>query len=99
MADVQKDHLRAKIIERAHNDIVASGAYTYRSFVRWVLELTLPRNQALYPENIKDRVVYVGSRIVEAYQWIGLSILSALLRVMRRFLPSRIESFLRKIFT
>lgn len=99
LENVRSDHLRAQMTERAYRDIVESGAYTYRGFVRWVLELTLPNPSTSHADSFKATAVYVQGRIYETCQWLALAILSALLRIIRRFLPSGIESLLRRIFT
>src|SRR6185369_9471689 len=39
---IQRDDLRQEITEQAFRDIVASGNYTYRSFVEHVLEEAVP---------------------------------------------------------
>jgi hypothetical protein len=40
---VERDDLRGEIVERAYQDVVASGRYTYRSFVEEVMRLAVPQ--------------------------------------------------------
>lgn len=97
LSDVRHDHLRSQITEKAYRDIVASGKYSYRAFVEEVLGSALPelpkRADAI------DSIWYACSRLYEVYQWMNLALLSLLIRLMRKFLPERFETFLRRLFT
>lgn len=98
MEYVRKDDLRLQIVERAYKDIVESGAYTYRAFVQWVLDLTLPEQPEIELTRPNSVLSYTWSRVFESYQWLNLAITSALLRTLRRHLPAGFETFLRKVF-
>jgi hypothetical protein len=98
MEYVRKDDLRLQIIERAYKDIVESGAYTYRAFVQWVLDLTLPKQSKFKSASTNNDLYYVWGRMFESYQWLNLAITSALLRFLRRHMPAGFEAFLRKVF-
>jgi hypothetical protein len=63
---VKQDHLRQEITEQAFRDIVASGNYTYRSFVEHVLREAVP-------EPHKDSVKRRGFSNALIYQWMRLS--------------------------
>lgn len=97
MEDVRKDELRLLIVERAYKDIVESGAYTYRAFVQWFLDLTLPKQLGIKPVGLKSALSYAWSRVFESYQWLNLAITSALLRLLRQCMPAGFETYLRKI--
>lgn len=97
LSQVKEDRLRPQLVERAYKDIVESGAYTYQSFVQWVLGLTLSDQQPRSDDS-KDQQSYVWSRIFENYQWISVAVISGLLGAVRRFLPTSFESFLRRLF-
>lgn len=99
LRDVKEDRLRSQIVERAYTDIVASGAYTYRSFVHWVLGLVLPDPGRAKPDKLKVQLLYAWSRLLEAYQWAHLALLSGSIRNIRRFLPAGFETFLRRLVT
>lgn len=97
LSDVKQDHLRSQITEKAYQDIVASGKYSYRVFVEEVLGSALPElpKQA----DAIDSIWYACSRLYEIYQWMNLALLSLLIRLMRKFLPACFETFLRRLFT
>ena len=97
LEDVRRDHLRATITERSYTDIVESGMYTYRAFVRWVLDLTLPDQTTGPSHDFMGSLSYAFGRIHETFQWIELALLSAILRLIRRFLPSGFETALRRM--
>jgi hypothetical protein len=63
---VKQDHLRQEITDQAFRDIVASGNYTYRSFVEQVLREAVPEPQ-------KDSVESPGFSTALIYQWMQLS--------------------------
>lgn len=97
LEDVRKDHLREKIVDRAYKDIVESGSYTYKAFVRWVLDVALLDKVIDQSYDLVGGISYGLGRLYENIQWIELAFLSAALRLMRRFLPPGFEAFLRKI--
>ncbi len=98
LEDVRKDHLREKITDRAYKDIVESGLYTYRAFVAWVMQVSLPRLDDGSSNGLASRVSYLISRVYENAQWIELAILSTALRFIRKFLPATVEAWLRRMF-
>lgn len=97
LEDVRKDHLREKITDRAYKDIVESGSYTYKAFVRWVLDVTLVDKGIDRSHHSAGGVWYGLGRLYESLQWIELALFSMVLRSIRRFLPSGFEAFLRRI--
>lgn len=99
LEDVRSDHLREKITARAYKDIVEAGLYSYRAFVVWVLQLSLSNPVSGSLNDSKGRVLYVIGRLYEIAQWIELMVLSTGLRLIRRFLPSGVETLLRRIAT
>jgi hypothetical protein len=50
---IQRDAVRGELTERAYRDIVASGAYTYRQFVRYVLEQALTPSVLTRPAGLR----------------------------------------------
>ena len=104
----QEDQIRAKITQRAYNDIIASGQYTYRYFVASVLRDTLGfqielsasqrsnQSSGWQFDQIRARFSYGLSRILEVLQWIEVAILSRAVQVIRRRLPKNVENALRK---
>ena len=100
LLDVKQDHLRARITENAYRDIVASGIYSYHTFVKQVLVDTIPDRLQDTTRSTLDTfsVAYFWSRIFESIQWIELIFVSGIVKFMRRFLPPKFENFLRKVF-
>lgn len=87
LEDIKKDHLRSQITDRAYHDIVESGLYTYRNFVRFILERTLPDqgSQSLLSE-VYGWIRYLYGRLFEVYQRIRV----------KRSLEKYYANFLRK---
>lgn len=51
MESIQKDDLREKLVANAYRDIVESGLYSYRNFVKFIIETSLEQ----MPESFKTR--------------------------------------------
>jgi hypothetical protein len=66
LAVIKHDNLRQEITVRAFRDVVASGNYTYRSFVEHVLQEAVPELQ-------QDSVDSAGLSTALIYQWMRLS--------------------------
>jgi hypothetical protein len=85
---VSKDDCRQKMVEQAFMDVVASGRYTYRYFVRSVIERSLserlPVGRTCW-QRFWERVMYLWMYIVEAGERL----------LMNALAPTR--PFLRKI--
>lgn len=70
---IKRDHLREEIIERAYQDIVGSGRYTYRSLVEFVLNKSLEhaeRKQSSLAASIRNRLIFYRMWWDEAYGWL-----------------------------
>jgi hypothetical protein len=64
---IQHDKVRAELVERAHNDIVASGKYTYRSFVETVIAQTIGAHAASGQTEGPVAVVHAWMRGLEQF--------------------------------
>lgn len=69
LEDIKNDHLRAQITDRAHRDIVESGLYTYRNYVRLILDHTLSkrRSKSFFAE-VYGWAMYFYGRLFEQYK-------------------------------
>jgi hypothetical protein len=102
---IQDDQLRQQMIEQAYCDVVASGCYSYRSFVHFVIHTALaPTGLAMCarPLGVWERMAYGWLRLTEALAWRCLAWLAASHRIMVKILPPRtihwIKSLLVKWF-
>jgi hypothetical protein len=64
---IQQDQRRAEIVERAHQDIVESGKYTYRSFVDTVIAQTIGAHAASRQAEGPAVVVHAWMRGLEHF--------------------------------
>lgn len=96
MHEIRQDRSRSQITERAYQDIVASGKYTYRHFVDSLLEQVLDQSAATRGAQSWKSLSYYWSRAVEAFQWLEVLILSTAIKAIRRFMPKSVESLLRQ---
>lgn len=75
--EMQRDDLRREITERAYREIVASGRYTYRSFVNFVLEESLkdrePEREAA-PRPVLNSIIYHWMRLSEFVSWVQVAL-------------------------
>jgi hypothetical protein len=72
--DIKQDHHRIAITERAYQDVVASGNYTYRSFVETVIHQSLPE---ISESKSRDRERSHASmlrwaQLVEKLSWVAV---------------------------
>jgi hypothetical protein len=96
MHEIRQDRSRNQITERAYQDIVASGKYTYRHFVDSLLEQVLDQPAATRGARGWASLSYYWSRAAESFQWLDVLILSTAIKVIRRFMPKSVESLLRR---
>ena len=68
---IRRDDLREKITENAYRDVVASGNYDYSSFVRFVLEKSLPVTMPSVSlrKRLYTFVSYYLCKMIDAYNY------------------------------
>jgi hypothetical protein len=72
---IKQDHLREEITERAYQEIVASERYTYKSYVDFVLEKSLPgfeSEKARAPSSGWNTLVYYWMRVSDFVSWVQI---------------------------
>jgi hypothetical protein len=75
LRDMQRDDLRSQITERAYDDIVASGQYTYQKFVDFVLQQSLQvRPQDASVSSVSAGAVYYWMRASEFLSWVQIAL-------------------------
>lgn len=77
LSDMRREDLRSGITERAYRDVVASGNYTYQSYVDSVLEKSLAgRSDALATpsEQFSAELVYYWMRVSEFLSWLQVAL-------------------------
>ena len=97
---VRQDILRSDITERAYQDIVQSGKYTYRRFVQYVIEEALAcRGLSVVSSNggIGTRVLYLWMRCWDVVSWGIVALVSFRNRFLKRILPREVVAILRKM--
>jgi hypothetical protein len=76
---IKRDELRDEIVERAYRDVVASGRYSYRSFVELVLGEAL-KDVESQPQPFLHRVfghiIYYWMRVFDASAWTTIKLSS-----------------------
>ena len=68
LAQLKADDLRHEITERAYHDIVASGRYSYREFVRYVFESALDTTSAV-DKGVSTAVLALRSKSEDDLYW------------------------------
>lgn len=73
---INQDQLRQEITDNAYRDIVASGKYTYRSFVEQVLRESVPHSQQNSGEEagLLASLVYQWMRVSDFLGWIQVAL-------------------------
>lgn len=76
---MQREDLRQEITERAYQEIVASGKYTYQSFVHFVLEESLKERAtatatAKPARPVLTALVYYWMRLSEFFSWVQVAL-------------------------
>jgi hypothetical protein len=99
MAD---DSERAAITERAYRDVVASGRYSYRSYVREIEDVIAGIAAPYAPQGsgLKERARHAAARATDRASWTRVGLVGkprpTLHRIMRTVLPIRVLYFVRK---
>lgn len=87
--------LRRQMVTASYEDIVASGRYSYRSFVELVIEQSLGAAAPARAKNFWWRLDAVADSLVNRrVTWVA-----ALRRIARRLVPSRLRPLLRNLVT
>jgi len=98
---IKQDEQRNAIVERAYQDIVASGQYTYKSFVEFILEQTHPVLKSCCATNSqKSRTEYFlwyWALCMDKVSWIRVAVNWYFTCLLARILPKKIVSFLSSI--
>jgi len=63
---IKDDTLRSKITERAYNDLITSGKYTYRNFVNYIITNSL-QGKPLKGTNLYSFAIFVENRMIELW--------------------------------
>lgn len=106
---IAKDELREEITARAWQDIVESGAYSYRRFASDVVDTSLqdfPPRPWSFRIALWQLVVYNGMLVRDRMSWLRLTlsvrfidpVMAALFSYSARFLPQQLRKALRKLF-
>jgi hypothetical protein len=72
LAGLGEESRRVELVERAHADVVASGAYTYRAFVARVLQTALPdgvRTRSSAPGRRMRTSEWLWARAADRVSW------------------------------
>ena len=88
---IKKDTLRDQIVKQAYQDIIGSGKWTYRGFVRLVLNTS---NAQWSPLTVHEQDIYHKNRTREKIIWSYLPLQSWVINAGVKLLP---RSFVGKI--
>ena len=86
---IKRDDQRERITERAYQDVVQSGKFTYQTFVDGVIGTSLRTTHISEAEVVSqkwDNVVNLWARIADRLSWSVVALLSAPRNVLRRLL-------------
>jgi hypothetical protein len=90
LEDIQNGRGREEIVERAYHDVVESGIYSYRGFVRYILEKSLGDVESscssFFPY-IWEIIVYCWMEVGEAISWIRIALYLRLYAGVMKRLP------------
>ncbi len=87
LKDVVDDRKRSSIVERAYEDVVASGKYTYRSFVDLVIGSCIPADgyrRSTWGQQIRSWAVLKLMNIVEKWEQFCIMMLSPFRGAIRK---------------
>ena len=97
---MEADQVREEIVERAYQDIVESGRYSYRTFVREILETSLNQGE-IAPSSLVFSlwrfILYNWMDIGEALAWMRIAVQLKLYGRLKMRLPQPVISLIRKI--
>ena len=76
MDTIKQDTLRQEITEQAFHDVVASGNYTYRSFVEHVLGEAVPEAEqdSLESSGLSTALIYQWMRLSDFIAWVQVAL-------------------------
>lgn len=92
---IKQDQRRGEIVERAYQDIVESGQYTYTRFVEFVLENALPKNRSGQAP-FRITLLWKWTQVTDLISWGWIAVLSLPVRVYLS-LPMPVFRILRQI--
>jgi hypothetical protein len=96
---VERDSERARIVENAYRDVVASGLYTYERLVRDVETVALAASPVGAPSPRAQRALYRWARAVDRASWMKAAlyrrVTSPLTKILLAVLPARALGFIR----
>lgn len=98
---IQQDKLREEITERAYRDIVASGKFTHRRFIEFVIGKSLSPSELgqhrSFPYWVWDNSVYQWMRLTDVLSWVEVVFWFTVRNTLRRVLPERVWELLRAV--
>lgn len=77
LEDLKDEELRDRLVKTAHRDLIASGKYTFASFVDGFFCSMEVKSHV----GELDRLAYLMSRLTDAASWSALALLTALRRL------------------
>lgn len=97
---VMKDDLRESLVENAYQDVVRSGAYSFKSYVRNVLSSSLGEDYEWSPLSPEEKALYRRNLTREARIWRYIKLRTTIVHTILRRTPTRmvkaLESFMKK---
>jgi hypothetical protein len=83
---VKDDSARRHITETAYHDVVASGRYSYRAFVQWLLSVTLPAERQSGESGFTADLAHIRCEAADRVSWLGVMALGRLKFGVQRIL-------------
>lgn len=85
---IKQDEQREEIVQRAYRDLVASGRYSYRGFVDFVIQKSLSHTRS-EQQTSSSLIWFYWMRSTDILSWTILALLSGLHTLLKTALPAR----------
>lgn len=95
LGEIKKDDLRARIVDRAYQDIVKSGKYGYRNFIEFIFAQAPKMSNGESQMKAKLYLAYVLTRFLDGLCFLRLGVYFAVLKFMKNILPRPIWTYLK----
>lgn len=98
---IKDDKIRGELTKQAYKDIVESGLFTYRSFVKQILDKTLEKKQAtvdIFKYPLTKRLIIRWLHVTDIFSWIFALFFSTALKFAKAVFPKTYNKLFRKIF-
>lgn len=96
---IKEDKVRQEIIDRAYRDIIESGNYNYRSFVKFVIENTIgeDKRHGSLKNDKKVNMIYTYSTYIESITWMMVPFEACFMNKIFPHFPKSLVNVLKRV--